>query len=159
MNSIRIQNRQRRHRIDRPALRRLGQAILQCAARRAPAWDWRSIDVLLVDNAGIAPINAAAVGHEGPTDVITLPYEAIPGEPSGATAEIVLNVERAWQQGGAAAHGADRELALYLAHACDHLRGHDDATPAGRRSMRRREWRWLKQTGIPRLFEDASCAT
>ncbi len=152
MNRLRIRNRQRRFRLDRAALLRLGRALMACAARAAPQRAWREIDILVVDDAGIAPINAAAMGHNGPTDVLTLAYEAIPGEPEGATAELVVNAERAWQQGGATRAGADRELALYLAHACDHLCGHDDQTPAGRRSMRRREWRWLGQVGVPEIF-------
>lgn len=118
----------------------------------APPLDYSEIDILLVDDSGIVPINAAALGHGGATDVITLPYPAIPGEETGATAEIVINVERAWQQGGGNFQAADRELALYLAHACDHLRGFDDDTPPARRSMRRREWRWLRLLGVPELF-------
>ena len=125
---------------------------MACAARAAPQRAWREIDILVVDDAGIAPINAAAMGHNGPTDVLTLAYEAIPGEPEGATAERVVTAERAWQQGGGRRAVASRELALYLAHACDHLCGHDDQTPAGRRSMRRREWRWLGQVGVPEIF-------
>lgn len=152
MNRLRIRNRQRRFRLDRAALLRLGQALMACATRAAPQRAWREIDILIVDDAGIAPINAAAMGHDGPTDVLTLAYEAIPGEPPGATAELVVNAERAWQQGGGRRAGADRELALYLAHACDHLCGHDDQTPFDRRSMRRREWRWLGQVGVPELF-------
>jgi len=42
------------------------------------------------------------------------------------------------------AGGPDRELALYLAHGCDHLAGADDATPRQRAAMRRRELRWLR---------------
>ena len=47
---------------------------------------------------------------------------------------------------------ADRELALYLAHGCDHLTGADDATPAGRARMRRRELGWLRELALTRLI-------
>jgi rRNA maturation RNase YbeY len=151
MTRIRIQNRQRGYRLDRAALLRLGGALLACAARTAPHRVWSEVLLLIVDDAGIAPINAAVMGHDRATDVLTLAYESIPGEPAGATAELVLNAERAWQQGGGRRE-ADRELALYLAHAVDHLCGFDDHTPADRRSMRRREWRWLRQVGIPEIF-------
>ena len=108
--------------------------------------------LILVDDAGIAPINASAVGHAGATDVITLTYPALPGEEPGDSAEIILNVECAWKQGGGG-EGADRELAFYLAHAFDHLAGHDDASPAARASMHRREWRWLRALApLPGLF-------
>ena len=92
------------------------------------------------------------------TDVITLTYPALPGEDPGDSAEIILNVECAWKQGGGG-EGADRELAFYLAHAFDHLAGHDDATPAARTSMHRREWRWLKSLGpVPALFSSPRTA-
>jgi rRNA maturation RNase YbeY len=139
------------HRVDRSALRRICEALLKCADRIAPQRLRSETTLILVDDAGCVPINAAALGHAGPTDVITLEYEPIPGEPAGATAEIILNVECAWKQGGSREE-ANRELALYLAHACDHLCGFDDQTASDRRAMRRREWRWLKQVGVPDLF-------
>jgi rRNA maturation RNase YbeY len=151
MNRIRIHHRQRRHPVDAAALRTLARALLQRAARLEPSCAGLTVDLVLVDDAACVPINRAAVGHEGPTDVITLRYEAVPGETDGETAEIILNAECAWRQGGDRA-GADRELALYLAHACDHLCGFDDQTPAARRAMRRREWRWLSRVGVPVLF-------
>ncbi len=144
---VEIDNRQRLYRVNRAALRALARALAEKSA--VPL---REVTLILVDDAGCAPINAAAVGHQGATDVITLRYEAIPGEEPGDSAEIILNLECAWKQGGGAS-GCGRELAFYLAHAFDHLAGHDDATPSDRASMHRREWRWLKATGIPpRLF-------
>ncbi len=146
---VEIDNRQRLYRVNGAALRQLARALAAKAA--VPL---REVTLILVDDAGCAPINAAAVGHQGATDVITLRYEAIPGEEPGDSAEIVLNLECAWKQGGGGG-GCDRELAFYLAHAFDHLAGHDDATPAERTSMHRREWRWLAATGIPpRLFRE-----
>ena len=153
MNRIRIHHRQRQHPVDAAALRVLAQALLQCAARLEASCAGLTVDLVLVDDAACAPINRAAVGHEGPTDVITLRYAAIPGDTDGETAEIILNAACAWRQGRDRA-GADRELALYLAHACDHLCGFDDQTPSARRAMRRREWRWLARTGVPALFTE-----
>lgn len=132
-------------------MRELTAALLARAARLRPARQWREVTLLLVDDAACAPINAAALSHDGATDVITMTYASIPGEPPGASAELVLNLERAWQIGGTPA-GASAELALYLAHGCDHLCDFDDATAAARRGMRRRERRWLRDLSIPELF-------
>lgn len=137
MIPVDIENRQRLYAVRRPELRRLARAFAEKAA--VPL---RDITLLLVDDEGCAPVNEAAVGHQGPTDVITITYPALPGEEPGDSAEIILNLECAWKQGGGR-EGADRELAFYLAHAFDHLAGHDDATPADRTSMHRREWRWI----------------
>jgi rRNA maturation RNase YbeY len=98
-----------------------------------------------MDDAGITGINEALLDHEGPTDVITVRYDAIPGEEQpGDVAELYVNVERAVQL---ARRGwpAGRELALYLAHGCDHLAGEDDATADQKIRMRRREMKWLRE--------------
>ena len=132
---VAIDNRQRVAKIDRRALRALAARLSELSGA-APD----EVTLILTDDAGIAPINKAAVGHEGPTDVITLQYEAIPGDEVGASAEIIVNVERAI---GQRPKDPSRELAYYLAHAFDHLTGRDDATPATREAMHRRERRWL----------------
>ena len=150
MTPVDVVSHQRAFRLSAPALKRLARQLAEKAARPL-----RDVVLILVDDAGIAPINAAAVGHAGATDVITLTYPALPGEPPGDSAEIILNVECAWKQGGGGA-GADRELAFYLAHAFDHLADHDDATPAARTAMHRREWRWLTALApLPALFRPA----
>ena len=147
MTPVAVVANQRSFRLSAPALRTLARRLAEKSRRPL-----RDIPLILVDDAGIAPINAAAVGHTGATDVITLTYPALPGEDPGDSAEIILNVECAWKQGGGG-KGADRELAFYLAHAFDHLAGHDDATPTERTSMHRREWRWLKALEpLPVLF-------
>ena len=147
MIPVDIVRNQRAFRVNARALRALARALAVKAGRPL-----RDITLILVDDEGIAPINAAAVGHTGATDVITIVYPSLPGEEPGDSAEIVLNVECAWKQGGGG-EGANRELAYYLAHAFDHLAGHDDATPAARTSMHRRERRWLNELSpIPALF-------
>lgn len=147
MIPVDIVRNQHAFRIDARALRKLARALVAKSGRPL-----RDITLILVDDEGIAPINAAAVGHEGATDVITIVYPSLPGEEPGDSAEIVLNVECAWKQGGGG-DGADRELTYYLAHAFDHLAGHDDDTPAARTSMHRRERRWLNELSpIPALF-------
>ena len=134
---IEISNRQRTARIDAKALKELARRLSELSGVNLDA-----VSLILVDDAGIAPINSAAVGHEGATDVITLSYPAIPGDEEGDSAEIILNVERAVSQ---CPESPSRELAYYLAHAFDHLAGRDDATPKERTSMHRRERRWLAQ--------------
>lgn len=85
---------------------------------------------------------AGCFGIRAQTDVVAQSYATVPGV-CGASAEVVLNAERARAEGQTRPGGAARELALYLAHGLDHLAGSDDRTPALRRAMRRRETRWL----------------
>ncbi len=153
MKRITLHNRQRRHRIDRGTLQQLALQLLQQHEARYRQLADLTLEIMLMGDRGAAALNRAALGHAGPTDVIALRYAAIPGIEEAASADVMLNVERAWQLGGGTIERADRELALYLAHAIDHLAGHNDDTPAAARAMRRREWRWLSRTGVPALFK------
>lgn len=145
-----IVNRQRQVRVQPANLRRVARGLARLASADHR---WREVTLLLVDDEGSAQANHAVLGHAGPTDVITQRYEPLPGEQAGLVGEIIVNVQRA---AAAAPHrrgwNASRELALYVAHGCDHLNGEDDSTPGGRRRMRRRELRWLAHARIPRLL-------
>lgn len=145
MSEIRVENRQRLKKIDTRELVRIAKGLQREAAKIAPLCGELSVEIILVDDAGCEPINKAALGHAGATDVITLRYEAIPGDSAGDSAEIIVNVERALLHADGDEAVADEEIALYVAHGFDHLCGYDDATPEGRRAMRRRELRWLKK--------------
>ena len=148
-------NDQHRFKLDAAAFKRLAQALAGLAQMRAPGEPpWQEVTIHLLDDAGIAPVNAAVMAHEGTTDVITQRYEPIPGEPAGLIGELFVNVERARRAAPRrAGWSADRELALYLAHGLDHLTGADDHAPAARASMRRRELGWLKRLPLTPLFQ------
>jgi len=97
---------------------------------------------VLTDDAAMPAYKAGCFGVRVQTDVVTQAYAAVPGV-CAATAELIVNAERAREEGRRRAGGPARELALYLAHGLDHLAGRDDDTPARRRAMRRRETAWL----------------
>jgi probable rRNA maturation factor len=100
------------------------------------------VAVVLTDDEGMPGYKAGCFGVRAQTDVVSQAYEGIPGVVP-ATAELVVNAQRALAEGASRPGGPARELALYLAHGFDHLAGRDDDTPARRRSMRRRELAWL----------------
>jgi len=136
---IAVANQQKRFRISSARVRRLAAWLLQ-QALEAP---WASLEIILTDDAGIVAANRAVFGRDYVTDVISLAYPPLPGEQGGA-GELIIDVAQAVREGARRAGGPDRELALYLAHGCDHLAGADDATPRQRAAMRRRELRWLR---------------
>jgi len=137
---IRLLNRQRALRVRLPAVRRLIQAL---ANRAFPAEaPFAELAVVLTDDAAMPAYKAGCFGFRAQTDVVTQAYAAVPGV-CAATAELVVNAERARAEGRRRPGGPARELALYLAHGLDHLAGADDDTPARRRAMRRRETAWL----------------
>jgi rRNA maturation RNase YbeY len=135
---ISIANQQQKVRVSAPRLRRLAGWLAEQAGLQLS-----SLEILLTNDAGIVMANGAVFGRDYVTDVISLAYPPLPGETGGA-GELIINLELAAREGARRAGGPDRELALYLAHGCDHLAGADDATPPQRAAMRRRELRWLR---------------
>lgn len=105
---------------------------------------FREVTVILQDDAFSAETHAAINGAEGPTDVTTQRYDAMPGEAPGVYGELYVNCDQALRaapkrRGWTPA----KELLLYVAHGMDHLSGADDLSPSDFSRMRRRELAWL----------------
>jgi len=102
--------------------------------------------LVITDDTGIIPLNRVYFGKDIPTDVISLNFDPIPGEPEAVSGEIYVNAERAVQV-TASPEKAARELALYIAHGVDHLTGSSDRTKKQRAIMLQREEAWLDEAG------------
>ena len=140
-----ITNLQRKIRINRPAWLNLTDWLMNKTQAMEPKRTWLACSVVLVGHRRMTELNEQVLHHEGTTDVITFHYASLPGEPSGWRGEIVINVEEAIAIGATRPGGVARELALYLAHGCQHLGGANDQTPTERGAMARRQNVWLKQ--------------
>ncbi|MCX7819307.1 MAG: rRNA maturation RNase YbeY [Kiritimatiellae bacterium] len=112
------------------------------AARRSRRRRWAEVTLILLNDRAISRAHARCFGAPQSTDVISQAYrpDAISAEWCG---EILVNVAAALRRSKNPA-GASRELALYVAHGCDHLTGGRDDTPARRRAMLARNRRALK---------------
>ncbi len=111
------------------------------AARRSRRKRWDEITLVLFDDRSIAAANARCFGSTSVTDVISQAYRPDPSA-KGWSGEILVNVAAALRRTpNLLAAGA--ELALYVAHGCDHLAGGRDDTPARRRAMLARNRRAL----------------
>ncbi len=115
---------------------------------------WGHISVILTSDKQIAAVKEQVFGRDEITDVVALRYAPMPGIEDFTTAEIFINVERAAELRPVPAWPVSKELALYLAHGCDHLAGQSDATEAERNRMRRRELRWLREAEALGLLDD-----
>ena len=110
---------------------------------------FRAVTVVLQNDAFSAEVHAAINGAEGPTDVITQRYDAMPGEAEGVYGELYVNTDQALRAAPKRpGWSAAKELLLYVAHGMDHLSGADDLEPRDYARMRRRELGWLKDRGI-----------
>lgn len=130
--------------ISRTELRRAAEYFAARSSRRIGI-AFREVVVILQDDASSAEVHLAINGAEGATDVVTQPYDPMPGEAEGVYGELYVNCERAMsaaprRRGWSAA----RELLLYIAHGMDHLSGADDLLDADYWRMRRRELGWMR---------------
>lgn len=136
---IRVINQQKKVRVCRAAAKRLVSFFLEHL--HFPAGGVPSeLSVMILDDGAIRRMKARVFGIDQVTDVIACSYSAVPGEAQPLSAEIMVNAEAALRH----AKGTStwrRELALYMAHGCDHLSGGTDRNIRERRVMRRRDLR------------------
>lgn len=100
----------------------------------------------------MAELNAAFVGHEGPTDVICFDYReskiGLPGvddEEDRVDVEIIVCPAVALREAEKRSLPYSRELTLYLVHGLLHAAGEDDLKPELKRKMRRREHKTMNE--------------
>lgn len=129
--------------ISRGELKAAARHFAECSSRRCGV-PFRSVAVVLQDDAASGEVHRAVMGVAGATDVITQRYEAMPPEPEGVYGELYVNADRALEACPKRKNwSAAKELLLYVAHGMDHLSGADDAGDADYAAMRRRELRWI----------------
>ena len=107
---------------------------------------------MLVDDEGITQTNREYFGKNRPTDVISFRYDPIPGEADEISGDLVVNIDRAIQEGTSRGN-IDHELALYIAHGFNHLSGAEDDTPEKRKKMRATETAWLRKAAEDNLID------
>ena len=137
-------NQQKKHPIRQSQLQQLTDWLGEKLEAITAPTPWGEISVVLVDDEGITQTNREYFGKNRPTDVISFRYEPIPGEADELTGDLVINVDRAVQE-GTVRDKLDYELALYIAHGFDHLSGAEDDTPEKHKKMRATETAWLRK--------------
>jgi rRNA maturation RNase YbeY len=137
-------NKQKNHPVQLQKLQKLSDWISQkLEIKTAPAV-WGEVSIVLMDDEGITQTNREYFSKNSPTDVISFRYDPVPGEMEQLTGDLVVNVDRAMQEGSARGD-VDYELALYIAHGFDHLSGAEDDTLEKHKKMRASETAWLRK--------------
>ena len=131
-------NRQRRLKVDRARLEEFAQRALAFCAREpgGPLTILEEVNVILLSDRRMAEMHRRFMKIAGPTDVMTFQH-----------GEILISVETAQRQARTYRTSLEHELRLYLVHGLLHLRGFDDARPAGRARMKRIQERILARAG------------
>ena len=126
------------------------------------------VGVILTDNAGIQELNREHRQIDQPTDVLSSPM--IPFQESEAfgivedhpedyfnadtgelyLGDIVVSVDKVYEQADAFGHSPERELAFLVAHSMLHLSGHDHEADEERLRMEEAQESILQQKGYTR---------
>jgi probable rRNA maturation factor len=156
-----VADEQRSAAVDVARWRRLGEDVLAAEGVRGNV----ELSILFVEPDDIAALNEQFLGHQGPTDVLAFPIDAVdvdvmssptsghsgpdrpPADPSDQPlllGDVVVCPAVAEQQAARHAGTYDDEVALLVVHGMLHVLGHDHAEPAETAVMRRRELELLE---------------
>lgn len=126
------------------ALVPLVQQAVAAALAAAGVSEPCEVSVTFVDNASIRQLNAAYRQKDMPTDVLSFPQgdddfaSGIP-ELNRVLGDIVISLERAWEQSQDYGHSMERETAFLTVHGLLHLLGYDHEDGLSRCRMREME--------------------
>lgn len=127
-----------------------------------------SVNVLLTDNAGICELNRQHRGIDRPTDVLSFPnvdyerpadFSAIedniedyfdPENGELCLGDIVISVDKVYEQAAEYGHSIMREYAFLVAHSMFHLLGYDHMESGEAKVMERKQEELLDKLGITR---------
>lgn len=126
------------------------EAVILRAARAALATGDRAGDltVLLADDAGVRVLNRDYRGLDKPTNVLSFPAAALPGDPAPALGDIALAYETCAREAVEEGKTLADHLAHLVVHGVLHLLGHDHETDADAERMEALETAILAGLGI-----------
>lgn len=132
-----------------------------------------SLNVLLTDNEGIHELNRQHRGIDRPTDVLSFPNVDYDRPADFSVAEdniedyfdpengelclgdIVISVDKVYEQSAEYGHSVMREYAFLVAHSMLHLLGYDHMEPQDAEVMERKQEEILDRLGITRSEQGA----
>ncbi len=138
---VKIQNLQRKIKIDQKTIERAGEETLK-REKSIPS----EVSVILVTDNYIKNLNRKYRGRDEATDVLAFPMRegAFSQFHTYLLGDVVISAERAREQAGEFKHGFEEELGLLTIHGILHLLGYDDSTVRGRKKMETRQKEILK---------------
>ena len=114
------------------------------------------INVIFVDNAQITELNKKHRNLDKPTDVLSFPlgkdgkYDVNPENGAFMLGDVVISVEKAYEQAKSYGHSFQREIGFLTAHSVLHLLGYDHEVGGIEKvRMREKEEKIMAQLGLP----------
>jgi len=106
-----------------------------------------AVSVLVCDNAAIKELNAQWRGIDKATDVLSFPME----DGDEMLGDIVLSLEKAYEQAEEYGHSPAREIGFLTVHSMLHLYGYDHIEEEDRAEMRAMEEKILTKLKLLRV--------
>ncbi len=128
-----------------------------------------TLEIVLTDNEGICAMNKEFRGIDNPTDVLSFPNVdyRVPADFSEVEdrvedyfdpdsgelclGDIVISIDKVYEQANAYGHSIEREYAFLIAHSMLHLLGYDHMEPDAAAVMEHRQEEILSELGITRI--------
>ncbi len=129
------------------------QAVLYDQSQQA------SLVVRFVDEEEGRTLNAKFRHHDTATNVLSFPYEALPGIKTDALGDIVICTPVVLREAKAQGKAAEAHFAHLVVHGILHLLGYDHLDQPSALRMETCETRILAQLGFPAPYEQPSSVT
>ena len=135
-----------------------GAARLRRWAQAALGERGGELTVRVVDEAEMAALNRRYRGREGPTNVLSFPFEAPPGVPSRLLGDVVVCAAVVAREAQVQGKDPAAHWAHMVVHGVLHLVGYDHVTEAQAREMEALEAAVLNGLGIPDPYQEGQTA-
>ena len=112
------------------------------------------LTVRIVDEAEAAELNENFRGRKGPTNVLSFPYEGVPGVVLPLLGDIVICAPVVGREAGEQGKPEKAHWAHMVVHGVLHLLGYDHVEPSQARSMERLEKQILAKLGYGDPYGD-----
>ncbi len=127
------------------AVRRIIKKSIRGAVREMGG-ETCEVSVLICDNSAIRELNAQWRNIDRETDVLSFPME----DDSPLLGDIVLSLEKAYEQAQSYGHSTAREIGFLTVHSMLHLYGYDHIEEEDRLEMRKMEEKILMRLKLMR---------
>lgn len=157
-----IYNRQKSQEISKDIQKLIEKAVKLCVKKEGFPYSCEA-SITLTDNESIKELNREHRSIDEPTDVLSFPLiEYVNGEPqiqpgdidpdSGQVflGDIIISVEKAFEQAQSYGHSAERELTFLAVHGILHLLGYDHETENEEKHMFSLQEDILNEMGLSR---------
>src|SRR6185436_13007762 len=118
----------------------LKKAIAEVLEKELPAVSRLKLTIVFQTDDELLELNKQALGHDYYTDILTFEIER---DSNSLEGELYISLDRAKENALRYKETLRNELARLAIHGMLHLAGYDDKTPAGKRTMRKKEKEFL----------------